>query len=362
MQLKKLSEENIVATIADTTKAQIGIIRETGTIPEYIDERITVSNFSTLISAGTAPVGSITVAADFPTLSAVKSGNVYNILANVTDNDATKTNTGLSFLEGASIYWNGTTWVNYDNLTTATQAEVEAIAGTSSLTVPSNIKMISLRGLSWVIQKFIALAHTWTLQQKFLVTPRLDSLKSKSVLATNSDGDIIEGVAPTYIYSTIGVGGEYADFLAAQTAGKYKLLAVGNVTLSGATAITHDMFVDMNFFTITTGTYTITTSDNVKLEFVNGIVPNPIVIDGKNNELKGNFTNTVVLNGTADSCKVNGTVGTVAAPKTLTLSSGANNCNIDIGVGTADNTDGTNNSIVDSSAAITNRIKTYKLT
>ena len=56
--------------------------------------------------------GGITVATDFPTLALVKTGWVYTILANVTDNNATKTNTGQSFVVGDEIVWNGTNWTN----------------------------------------------------------------------------------------------------------------------------------------------------------------------------------------------------------------------------------------------------------
>jgi hypothetical protein len=54
--------------------------------------------------------GSITVAADFPTLAQVATGWFYSILANVTDNDPLKTNTGASFLLGDEIAWNGSAW------------------------------------------------------------------------------------------------------------------------------------------------------------------------------------------------------------------------------------------------------------
>lgn len=56
--------------------------------------------------------GGITVATDFPTLALVQTGWVYTILANVTDNNAGKTNTGQSFVAGDAIVWNGTNWTN----------------------------------------------------------------------------------------------------------------------------------------------------------------------------------------------------------------------------------------------------------
>ena len=55
--------------------------------------------------------GNIAVAADFPTLVLVQNGWTYNTTADVTDNDITKTNTGLSFSAKTEIAWNGSTWI-----------------------------------------------------------------------------------------------------------------------------------------------------------------------------------------------------------------------------------------------------------
>jgi len=54
--------------------------------------------------------GSIAVNSDFPTISNVKNGWFYTITADVTDDDATKTNTGMSFYDGDEIAWDGSTW------------------------------------------------------------------------------------------------------------------------------------------------------------------------------------------------------------------------------------------------------------
>lgn len=56
--------------------------------------------------------GNILVAADFPTTTEVRVGYKYFVLADVTDNDPTKTNTGQSFLAGQEIAWNGTNWTH----------------------------------------------------------------------------------------------------------------------------------------------------------------------------------------------------------------------------------------------------------
>lgn len=54
--------------------------------------------------------GGITLNSDFPTLAEVENGWTYTILADVTDNDASKTNTSQSFLTNDEIVWNGTNW------------------------------------------------------------------------------------------------------------------------------------------------------------------------------------------------------------------------------------------------------------
>ena len=55
----------------------------------------------------------VTIAADFPTLAQVFNGYEIAAGANVTDNDPTKTNTGQSFTEGQTAFWNGTKWSLY---------------------------------------------------------------------------------------------------------------------------------------------------------------------------------------------------------------------------------------------------------
>jgi len=77
-----------------------------------IAEAFTISKWDLIGSATGAFIyqGVINLASDFPTPALVVSGWVYVISTDVTDNDATKTNTGQSFLAGDTIAWNGTTW------------------------------------------------------------------------------------------------------------------------------------------------------------------------------------------------------------------------------------------------------------
>lgn len=74
----------------------------------------------------------ITVAADFPTPITVQNGWFYIVWANVTDNDPTKTNTGLSFSAWDDIIWNGSTWVTVWSVTPTLQQVVAAWSSTTS--------------------------------------------------------------------------------------------------------------------------------------------------------------------------------------------------------------------------------------
>jgi len=59
--------------------------------------------------------GSIDIPGDFPTSALVQNGWFYTITSDVTDDDATKTNTGQSFNALDEIAWNGTNWTIIGN-------------------------------------------------------------------------------------------------------------------------------------------------------------------------------------------------------------------------------------------------------
>jgi hypothetical protein len=64
--------------------------------------------------------GDINVAADFPAPGDVAEGDLYGVKTDVTDNDASKTNTGQSFVAGDIITWDGAAW---DTINTAYAAK-----------------------------------------------------------------------------------------------------------------------------------------------------------------------------------------------------------------------------------------------
>ncbi|HUW17251.1 MAG TPA: hypothetical protein VMW94_09260 [Actinomycetes bacterium] len=79
----------------------------------------TVTDLVTYLDTFPAPMryqGTITLPADFPTLALVEVGDFYTALADVTDNDATKTNTGTVFAAGDEFAWNGVGWDNFGTL------------------------------------------------------------------------------------------------------------------------------------------------------------------------------------------------------------------------------------------------------
>lgn len=73
--------------------------------------------------------GGITLNSDFPTSAEVQSGWTYTILADVVDNDVSKTNTGQSFLQNAEIAWNGSNW------TSLGYSAVKSVAGKTGIVI-----------------------------------------------------------------------------------------------------------------------------------------------------------------------------------------------------------------------------------
>ena len=71
--------------------------------------------------------GEINIASDFPTLATVQNGWMYIIKTDVTDDDATKTNTGQSFLDGDEIVWNGTDWSVFGNTSSGGIPKVDVL-------------------------------------------------------------------------------------------------------------------------------------------------------------------------------------------------------------------------------------------
>ena len=65
--------------------------------------------------------GAISLPGDFPLLAEVETGWFFKILADVTDDDPTKTDTGQTFPASHEIVWNGTSW---DDVGPPTQPQI----------------------------------------------------------------------------------------------------------------------------------------------------------------------------------------------------------------------------------------------
>ena len=73
--------------------------------------------------------GTISVNTDFPLIADVADGDIYRVLADVTDNaGALYTNTGQSFVAGGEIIWNGTDWTELGPLLDADQVSYDNAA------------------------------------------------------------------------------------------------------------------------------------------------------------------------------------------------------------------------------------------
>lgn len=100
--------------------------------------------------------GTIAIPANFPTVAAVQSGWVYRVTADVIDNDATKTNTGLAFVAGSEIAWTGSTWCDLGvtetytlvNATPYAVADAARCIGVDTVTIgaPSAINLPTAAG------------------------------------------------------------------------------------------------------------------------------------------------------------------------------------------------------------------------
>lgn len=82
--------------------------------------------------------GTIDSSDDFPTSAEVTNGWTYRVAADVTDNDASKTNTGVTFSDGDEIVWDGSTWVvigNENNYVPYTGATKDVNLGANDLII-----------------------------------------------------------------------------------------------------------------------------------------------------------------------------------------------------------------------------------
>jgi hypothetical protein len=187
--------------------------------------------------------GDITLASHFPTSATVQDGWTYLIKANVTDNDATKTNTGQSFLSGSEISWNGTNWsilgveqasgLLYSNLisgltATNVQSAIDEVVGDIAIVeshCSSQNKIVVDANITEMAGKFY---KTWADADAWITantTPASDNLWEIEIHGNNSENIIvrewvtISGEDTTYLTGVITSAGLDITF-----EGSYKLL------------------------------------------------------------------------------------------------------------------------------------------
>jgi hypothetical protein len=134
--------------------------------------------------------GIIFVPSDFPTLLEVKTGWMYLIGANVTDNDISKTNTGQSFLLGDEIVWNGTNWsvMGEDKLWTDSGTDLSPLAAGRSINVGTGLLKDSILTSGVSVNNLYQWDRALLAGSTYYVTPRHagDVLKLKSNLYVGS--------------------------------------------------------------------------------------------------------------------------------------------------------------------------------
>lgn len=119
-------EDDLAVMQADTVlMSQLETYVNAGVVTFYVDDVLTsineIVNMNYVPSAAFNFKGAIALAADFPTTAAVTNGDVYRITADVTDDDASKTNTSQEFLASSEIAWNGTNWTELGQKQGATE-------------------------------------------------------------------------------------------------------------------------------------------------------------------------------------------------------------------------------------------------
>ena len=114
----------------------------------------------------------VTVSSDFPIARNVQTGLTQClILATVTDNDPTRTNTGQSFNVGDLIIWNGTNWTNIGGGASGSVASVSVVSAngfSGSVANPTITPAITLTTTITGILK----GNGTAISQAFAVTPK----------------------------------------------------------------------------------------------------------------------------------------------------------------------------------------------
>jgi hypothetical protein len=141
--------------------------------------------------------GAIAVAADFPLIAAVQTGWLYRVTADVTDNaGVTYTNTGLSFLAGAEIAWNGSTWSELGTIATVQEKHA---AGAFTLPAGSSTTFVDTATAGAGTSCTLPAASATKLGEIIAVGDYTGSAGANNITINRTGGDTIDGVAANLV-------------------------------------------------------------------------------------------------------------------------------------------------------------------
>jgi|GEM_PF-6838970 len=190
---------------------------------------------TSIIQSDYAYQGAIATASDFPILAAVQSGYWYNVTATVTDNDETKTDTGLTFENGDEIYWDGSTWRDYGNvkltLTNGKYWVGNTLNSPTEKTIAASKNLLSSDADYNLGQAALATGSFWYGVGDVPTTRTL--AVSKNLLSTDANGNIGQA-ALTTDYTWIGVAGVPTEIAITDVLMGEGTLIAGNCTISDA--------------------------------------------------------------------------------------------------------------------------------
>ena len=226
VSLQATNLNNIPGSSPTWWSTYAAILDTDGTLSANSDSRVasqkaTKTYVDTSISNIPSPmrfIGAIAVASDFPTVAAVKTGWTYRITANVTDNDPTKTNTGLSFLAGDEISWNDAgTWSNL---------------GSAALWTRTGINLQPATAGDDIGETGTRIHKIWATSLQTTNSPIIDSLTPSGILASDASKNIITLPVATYPSLTeLSYVKGVTSAIQTQLNGKQATLNTGSVTV-----------------------------------------------------------------------------------------------------------------------------------
>lgn len=210
--------------------------------------------------------GTITLAADFPDPGVVEVGWLYRILAGVTDNDPTKTNTGVVFLAGDFATWTGATWQ------VSNRSQKSIAFADSPYTVLVNDYMLNVTTAGGVVVVTLP-TPVGKIGQEYIIKDTVNAETNKITIATAAG--TIDGAATLTIsqrYGSIHVVSDGTNWL-----------TIDNTIVNQANAIKYNI---QKTITFAMTPYTVAALDSVlNVDTSGGIVvvtlPTPIGIKGK---------------------------------------------------------------------------------